>query len=80
MNIIITITEDERKVLESWLGPGQITSWVQNALNNKIRRRIDASILEVTDRNPKKMSMTAKLALLKHHKLPTREERDGVIE
>jgi hypothetical protein len=79
MNIIVTLTEDERAVLDSWLGVGQITAWVQHALNNKVRRRTDASILEVTDRNPKKMSMAAKLALLKKYKLPTRKERGGSI-
>lgn len=79
MNIIVTLTEDEREVLDSWLGVGQITAWVQHALNNKIRRRVDASIMEVTDRNPKKMLMADKLALLKKHKLPTRKERGGSI-
>lgn len=80
MNIIVTLTEDEREVLDSWLGVGQITAWVQHALNNKIRRRVDASILEVTDRNPKKLSKKDKLDLLKHKKLPTRKERDRVPE
>lgn len=80
MNIIVTLTEGEREVLDSWLGVGQITPWVQHALNNKIRRRVNASILEMTDKNPEKMSMAAKLALLKEHELSTRKERDNLLE
>lgn len=77
MNITITITDDEKKVLDSWLGVDKIQEWLQHALDNKIRQRIDASILEMTDRNPSKLSREAKLALLKDVILPTREKRDN---
>lgn len=78
MDIVVTITEDEKKVLDSWLGEGKIQEWLQHALNNKIRQRIDASVLETTDRNPKKLSKETKLKLLKNIALPTREERDNL--
>jgi len=77
MDIIITISENEKKVLDSWLGEDKIQEWLQHALDNKIRQRVDASIMELTDRNPKKMDKQAKLDLLKDVQLPTREERDG---
>ena len=76
MEITITIPDDGKEVLESWLGIGGIQSWIQHASENKLRQRVDASILEETDKNPKKMDQVAKLEILKNIKLPTREERD----
>jgi hypothetical protein len=78
MQVIINITDDEQRILESWMGVGKIQSWLQHAIDNKTRKRVDACILEHTDRNPKKMSMEAKLIALSTIELPTREERDGV--
>lgn len=76
MDIIITIPNDGKRILESWLGEGQIQLWLQHAINNKLRQRIDASILDHTDKNPKKMIEADKLLALKDIKLPTRTERD----
>jgi hypothetical protein len=76
MDIIVTLTQGEFEILESWLGIGEVQSWIQHALDNKIRQRTDASILECTDRNPNKMNKQAKLELLKGVVLPTRVERD----
>lgn len=75
----ITITNEEDKILRSWLEDPQ--EWLDNAFRNKIRQRIDASILEETNFNPKKMSHDDKLAELEKVVLPTkkeRNERDGV--
>lgn len=74
MNIIIT--DSEKRILDSWLGVDKIQEWLQHALDNKIRQRIDASILESTDRNPKKMDKQTKLDLLATVQLPTRVERN----
>ena len=74
MNIVITITDDEKRVLESWLGVGQIQVWLQHAIDNKTRQRTDAYILEYTDSNPNKMSMEAKLSALSGIELPTRDD------
>ncbi len=76
MNITLTITDDEQKVLESWLGVGGIETWLQNALLNKIRQRTDASILEHTVFNPKKMTIEDKLVELSKIELLTKEERE----
>lgn len=77
--ISVTITNKEFEVLESWLGIGKVQGWIQHALNNKARQRVDATILEVTDRNPKKLDKNTKLLLLESIKLKTREERSGEI-
>jgi hypothetical protein len=79
MNIILTITEDEKKVLDSWLGVDKIQEWLQHALDNKIRQRVDASILEDTNLNPKKMSKVDKLIELAKIDLKRKEDRDGMI-
>jgi hypothetical protein len=79
MDITVTIPDDGVRVLESWLGVGQIQPWLQHALNNKLRQRLDASVLEYTDKNPKKLDEVAKMLVLKSVKLPTREERDDLV-
>jgi len=70
--IEVRIENLEYDILESWLGVGQVELWLQQALDNKIRQRVDASVLEHTDRNPKKLSKETKLVLLAKAKLPTR--------
>ena len=80
MEITVTIPDEGKRVLESWLGVDQIQPWVQHAINNKLRRRIDASVEEHTDKNPKKMIEADKLLALKNVILPTREERDSFME
>lgn len=76
MDITVTIPDEGVKILNSWLGVGEIQAWVQHAINNKLRKRIDASILEETDKNPQKLEQDAKLLILKAVVLPTKEERD----
>lgn len=79
MNIILTVTNEEKRILDSWLGVDEIQNWIQHALANKIRQRIDASILESTDRNPKKLSQADKLLLLKDVVLPDKASRSQVL-
>ena len=80
MDITVTISEEGHAILESWLGVGQVQPWVQHALDNKLRRRIDASIEECTDKNPKKLTQEDKLIELSKVTLPTREERDSELK
>ena len=77
MDITVTILDDGIKVLESWLGKGKIQTWLQDALDNKLRTRIDASIIECTPFNPNALTIQDKLLKLSKVKLPTREERDA---
>jgi len=76
--IQVQIEDLEYDILESWLGVGQVETWLQHAIDNKCRQRTDASIIEHTDRNPKKLSKQERLDLLKDVQLPTREERDRI--
>lgn len=79
MEITVIIPDEGKRVLESWLGVGQIQLWCQHAIDNKLRQRIDASIREATAWNPAKMKQDVKLAALKTLALPSKEERDGLI-
>lgn len=76
MNIEVTISDEGKRILESWLGVDQIHPWLQHAIDNKLRQRLDASIREHTDKNPEKMTGMDKLAILRDVGLPTKEERD----
>lgn len=76
MNITVTITDDEKRILDSWLGENKIVEWLQHALSNKIRQRMDASLEEVSKLNPKRLTREEKLVELAKHVLPTRDERD----
>ncbi len=76
MKVTVTIPDDGVKVLDSWLGEDQIEIWVQHAVDNKLRQRTDACILEETDKNPQKMTMTDKLNALKDVTLPTKANRN----
>jgi len=78
--IQVQITDLEYEILESWLGVGQVEAWLQHAIDNKVRQRTDASVLEHTDRNPKKLNKQTKLDLLKDVQLPSREERDQLTK
>ncbi len=73
----VKITADEEKVLESWLGFGGVQVWLDNAIKGKINKRLDATIEEVTDKNPSKLTHSEKLDIIKTTVLPTRRGRDG---
>lgn len=79
MNIITTISEDKKRVLESVLGVDKIQDWLQHAIDNKCRKRIDVYIEQFTNLNPKKMTEDNKLEKLKKIKLPIREETDQLL-
>jgi len=74
MNITCTITEEEKNILESYLGVGKIQPWLQHCLDNKIRQRLDAAINEYTAFNPKKMTKEEKLTTLSGIELSQRED------
>ena len=57
---------------------GQVEAWLQHVIDNKCRQRTDASVLEHTDRNPKKLNKQTKLDLFKNVKFPNRKECDEI--
>ena len=78
MNITVTIPDEGKEILESWLGVSQIQPWLQHAIDNKLRQRTDASILEYTEKNPKKLTKAEKFAELSKIELPAREEGNSL--
>lgn len=53
----IEITAEEEKVLVAVLGNGtEITEWLQHAIKNKARKRMDIMISESTKYDPKKLT------------------------
>lgn len=76
MDITVTIPDQAEEILESWLGKRQIQPWLQHAINDKLRRRLDATILEYTNLNPQKMTEEEKYKEINKFDLETREKRD----
>lgn len=74
MRFVITITKEEQKIIDNWLGTGNFQAWLQHAVDNKLRQRIDATILAKTNINPKKLTTAQKLAELKKIDLLTEPE------
>ena len=74
MDIICTLTKEEHDVLEAVLGVGAVQLWLQHALDNKIRQRVNASVLEYTDFNPSKLDKAGKMEKLAGVKLKQRED------
>jgi len=57
MKIQIEITEAEYKTLSAALGgDDKVLAWVTHSVKNKARKRMDAILTEITDRQPGKMS------------------------
>ncbi len=74
MDIIITITDREKEILEHFLGENEIQSWLQHAIDNKLRQRVDACVLQYTDYNPSKMSIKNKMSTLSGIDFPPRSD------
>lgn len=80
LTISVEIPKKGEKVLKSWLGEDGPELWLQHAIDNKLRQRVDASIIEHTDKNPAKLTLDEKLIILEAIQLPTKEERDKPIK
>ena len=74
MNITCKITKEEHDILESYLGVGMVQPWLQHCLDNKIRQRVDAAVLDYAGMNPKKMDKVGKMAKLAEVTLKRRED------
>jgi len=76
----VSITTQEKELLEGKWGVGGIETWLQNAINEKIFQRAKACIREETALNPDRLTLAEMMEELSGIELPTREERDGSIE
>jgi len=68
-DITITIPDDIYEVLE--LDMYEVKDWLQNDIDNKIRRLTDRLITQHTEFNPKKLSLSAKTAKIRDLHLET---------
>ena len=72
----ITITDEEYKVLQWQLvNPDQ---WVIDAIKNKILNSQSRMLLELSDKQPNKLTEQEKKDLIISSTLPSRVERDAV--
>lgn len=69
----VIVSEEELKALE-W-DIYDVQEWIQNAISEKARRAIDILVEQKTDRNPRKVTLDGKLALVRAMTLETAKER-----
>ena len=71
----VVISDEEEKALLTCMV--DIKEWIQNAISNRARQAVDAIIKEHTDRQPKKMSVADKHALIASLDLKTAAEKNA---
>ena len=57
-----------------------VEEWVENAIHNKARQMIDVIVLEVSDKNPKKISKAEKEIIVKEAVIKSAKERQIEFE
>ena len=57
-----------------------VEEWVKNAIFNKSRQMIDVIVLEVSDKNPKKISKAEKETIVKEANIKSAQERQIEFE
>lgn len=57
-----------------------VEEWVKNAIHNKARQMIDVIVLEVSDKNPKKISKAEKETIVKEAVIKSAKERQIEFE
>lgn len=62
-DIILSITDDQYKAMKYFIDDPE--QWIRNVLEHKIKKCVDRAVLEVSDLNPKKVSMVDKLQIIK---------------
>jgi glycyl-tRNA synthetase (class II) len=70
----VTIAEEEVKAVEYYVY--DFTDWIIEAVSNKAKLRTDAFILELSDRNPAKISEADKKKIVKDKNVQSRKERE----
>ena len=70
----ITLSVDEEKALLADMI--SIQDWLPNAIKNIIRQCVDAIVEQVSDKQPEKLSLTEKHAIVRFAKIETALDRD----
>ena len=71
---IILRKEEEKALLTDMIS---IQAWVDNAIHNKARQCIDGIVTECSDKQPKKISVKEKFAIVWAAEVKTAEERNA---
>ncbi|MBA7697920.1 hypothetical protein ES703_106592 [subsurface metagenome] len=69
--------EEEKALLIDMIS---IQEWLDNVIHNKARQCIDRVVLEYSDKQPAKLSMQQKLAIVKVAKVKSAAERQAEFE
>jgi len=78
MNWTITLTPEEEKALLTDMI--SIQDWLDNAIHNKARQRIDKIVLEYSDKQPNKIGEAEKLAIVREAIVKSAAERQAEFE
>lgn len=74
---IILSAEEEKALLTDMIS---IQEWIENAIKNKARQCIDLIVEQVSDKQPKKISINEKLAIVRDAKVESAAERQKRLE
>ena len=75
--IIDLTVEEEKALLTDMLS---IQEWINNAIHNKARQCIDVIVEQVSDKQPKKISVEEKLAIVRDAKVESAAERQRRLQ
>jgi hypothetical protein len=75
---VCDLTVDEQKAFEYVAKSPK--EWIENAIRNRVRRAVDQIVAETTDKNPKKMSVPDKLAIVRTVDIKSAKERNDEFE
>lgn len=76
--IVITVTPEEIKAVEAIVMDAQ--DWLQKAWDGKVNKCIDRVIIEVTDKNPAKLTEQEKKDIIKNAVVKSRKEKKAERE
>lgn len=74
----VTLSPEEEKALLTDIV--SIQEWLDNAIHNKARQCIDRVVLEYSDKQPVKLPLEKKLAIVKATKVKTAAQRQAEEE
>lgn len=74
----VTLSEEEEKALLTDMI--SIQEWIDNAIHNKARQCIDNIVTQYSDKQPGKISIEAKLAIVRSAKVKPAAERQAELE
>jgi len=75
---VIDLSSEEQKAFEFVAnGPKE---WIQNAIQNRVRRAVDQIVGIASDKNPKRTLVAEKLAIVKDADIKSAKQRQAEME